>query len=86
MIYYSDRIHEYCKTVPQHKIKCPCGPEYVCYNHLQTACRECTISKGEYPQDEWDLVWYCNEKLHNKKWILDSKNGFSFTTMKTTNR
>ena len=86
ILYYSNRIHEWIKENRHTKLKYPCGPKYTCKKHQVTSCDECTVVKGEYPQQAWNIEWCCNEIVNPKKWIFDSKNGLAMTTMKTTTR
>ena len=86
MLYWSNRLHEYCTTHPNVHVELPCGPKYICIQHNQNACTDCTKSKGLYPSTEWNVEWCCNLQYCNKMYIFDSKSGLVMTGMKAVKR
>ena len=82
MLYYSNRIHEHIALNDECNFDIPCGPKYVCKEHHSTACAECTTVKGKYPNDTWDIEWYCNIDKDSRMFVFDSFNGLAMTLMK----
>ena len=61
----------------------PCGPNFKCKRHYRHLCRQCTRNHEQYSRQRWRVFWICNTAYNSQYRILDSKNGFNMTLMKT---
>ena len=66
----------------QHSAKHPGGPKYICIEHQQCACEECTETKGHYPSDKWRVKWCCNKHKDPRMFVFERKQGLIMTLMK----